>query len=255
MMNNFALIPVNDFGTLQSIAAVVTKSGFAKLNNEQALYVMLKGFELGISPLQALDGINIVQGKPTCAPQLMLALINRSNQLEDMIIESTDIECKVTMTRKGRTAHVETFTIADAKRMGLEGKDNWKKQPKTMLKWRAVAAAARIVFPDVIQGLYTPEELGAEVNVSDDGEMTVLPTTTLEIPATVPVVETPKHWAFNGGGSKISALIAEKKLTWDAIKSSIEPGKTLEHLSDTSLEVWQVEARINEIAEGLGKAS
>ena len=50
----------------------------------------------------------------------------------------------------------------DAKTLGLAGKDNWKKQPATMLKWRAVSACARVVFPDVIQGMYTPEEIGQD---------------------------------------------------------------------------------------------
>ena len=54
--------------------------------------------------------------------------------------------------------------------MQLAGKDNYKKQAATMYKWRAIAACARAVFADVILGLYTPDEMGADVN--EDGEIT-----------------------------------------------------------------------------------
>ena len=42
--------------------------------------------------------------------------------------------------------------------MGLTGKDNYKKQAVNMLKWRAVAESFRVTFPDVLMGLYAPEE-------------------------------------------------------------------------------------------------
>lgn len=59
-----------------------------------------------------------------------------------------------------------------------------------------------------------------------------------------------KHWALNGGGQRIQALLNKHRLKWEDVKGSIEPGKTLEKLSDTALLEWQVEARLNEIAEG-----
>lgn len=58
-----------------------------------------------------------------------------------------------------------------------------------------------------------------------------------------------KHWALNGGGQRISALMKTLNLKWDEVKSSIESGVALEKLSDTTLLEWQVEARLREIAE------
>ncbi len=43
-----------------------------------------------------------------------------------------------------------------------------------MLRWRAVSACARVVFPDIISGLYTAEEMGAEVVLDEDGAMQVV---------------------------------------------------------------------------------
>lgn len=140
---------------------------------EAAFALMLAGSELGLGPWQSLSTINVIDGKPTISPQLMLALAERSGQLEDIAITGDDTQAKVVIKRKGRTAHTETFTIADAGRLKLTEKYNWQQQPKVMLRWRCVAAAMRMVFPDVILGMYTPEEMGADVTVSESGEMTV----------------------------------------------------------------------------------
>lgn len=126
---------------------------------EQVITIAEMGKVLGVPPMVAINNINVIQGKPTVAPQLMLALIRKSGQLADLKIEDDGNACTVTMTRKGETAHVEKFSMADASAMGLAGKDNWRKQPAVMRKWRAISAACRIVFPDVIWGFYTPEEM------------------------------------------------------------------------------------------------
>jgi hypothetical protein len=120
-------------------------------------------------------------GKPTVSPQLMLALINRTGQLDDIQITDDGQACTVTMRRRNRKPHTETFSMKDAalmktteyvdgnkKTISLSEKYNWKQQPAVMRKWRAVAACARVVFPDVILGMYTPEEMGATVDVEGD---------------------------------------------------------------------------------------
>lgn len=147
-------------------ASVFVQSGFLPYSiksPEQALTIIAMGRALGIQPIVALNQINVIQGKPTIAPQLMLALIRKSGELQDMKVEDDGATCTVTMTRKGESAHIETFSMEDAKSMQLAGKDNWQKQPKTMRKWRCIAAACRIVFPDVIWGMYTPEEMNPDL--------------------------------------------------------------------------------------------
>lgn len=165
-------------------AAQLVASGFlpTSINTAQkAVAIITLGYELGLSPWAAINGVNVIQGKPTISPALMLGLINRSGFLEDMTIDADDKGATVTMKRIGRTAHTETFTFEDARGMGLTGKDNYKKQPRVMLKWRAVSACARVVFPDVLAGLYTTEEIAPDnTTVTDDGEMTYAPSPTLE---------------------------------------------------------------------------
>jgi hypothetical protein len=100
----------------------------------------------------------VIQGKPTLSVQLMLALCQRTNELEDIKIEEPAGKCQVTVKRKGVSPHSYTFSMDDAAALGLKGKDNWVKQPKTMLRWRAISGNLRISFADAICGMYTPDE-------------------------------------------------------------------------------------------------
>jgi hypothetical protein len=135
---------------------------------EAAVAIILKGRELGLPVMQSFEAIDNIQGKPTLKPQAMLALIHASPYCAGVTVEAGDDGCTVTMRRRnaeGVIEHSETFTKQDTDRLGLSTKDNYKKQPRTMYKWRAVAACARVIFPDVIQNMLTPEEALAEVHV------------------------------------------------------------------------------------------
>ncbi len=180
MQNNrveLAIIQSDEWSVMKQQAEMLVGSGFLpqSVNSPQkALAIMTLGRELGIGAWAALSSINVIQGKPTISPQLMLALINDSKQLEDMTIRDETDTCVVMMKRVGRTPHTAAFSMKDAAAMGLSNKDNWKKQPAIMRQWRAVAACARVVFPDVILGMYTPEEMGANVIADETGNMQIV---------------------------------------------------------------------------------
>lgn len=166
------------------LARHLLKSGMLPIaikTPEAALVIILTGRELGIGPMMAFQKINVIQGKPTIAPELMLALARRQGLLEDLQIADDGTKCTVTIKRKGNSPVSVSFSMADAETQGLAGKDNWRRMPAIMRQWRAIAAGCRIVFSDVIGGLYTPEELGADVN--EEGEVvTVVPTVVSEVP-------------------------------------------------------------------------
>ena len=175
-----------DWALMRDQAQTLMKSGFLPSSiksPEAAMAIILTGRELSIPMMTALNNIQVIQGKVTVPPQMMLALINRTGECEEIKITDDGKAAHCTMKRKGRAAHTESFSSEDADRfMTSEGygdnkrtiplsqKHNWKSQPRTMRKWRAVAACARVVFPDVITGLYTAEEMGADVGFSEDGE-------------------------------------------------------------------------------------
>lgn len=194
-MNNSLVLPSRDeMEAIKWEANVLIASGFLPRHiqrPEHAIAIMLKGRELGVPPWVALTKIQVIQGTPTVAPELMLALIYRSGELEDLQIDSQETQCAVTMKRKGMTAIVSTFTLENAQKMGLAGKDNWQKQPATMLKWRAISAAARVAFPDVIQGMYTHEEIAPDLAVNESGELTDM--SPVDLPK--PVNGTPRPYA------------------------------------------------------------
>lgn len=176
------------FQVMREMAQVFLASGMLPetiKRPEHVITIMVKGAELGIPPMAALSGINVIRGKPVTSPQLMLSMALRSGQLVEHAIEGDESQCTVMLHRKGGKPQRTTFTIRDAQLQGLTGKDNWKRMPRLMLQWRAVAEAMRKIFPDVIDGMYTPEELGADVKVSDDGEMTIVDSTAQDAPAQV----------------------------------------------------------------------
>lgn len=171
-----ALVVAQQVSQLKGLGETLVKSGLLPASiktPEAAVVIILKGRELGIPPMEALNSINVIQGKPTVAPQLMLALIYRSGQGSIQIVERTETRSVVRAHRLGQQPQEFVFTLEDARKLGLAEKDNYKKQSTVMLQWRNVAAAARAVFPDVVAGLYTPEEMGAEVEVNEDGSMTI----------------------------------------------------------------------------------
>lgn len=191
--SNDVLAVARQTDTMLHLAAQLVRSGLIPKSvgsPEAALGVLLKGRELGLAPMQSFDSIDVIQGKPTLKPQAMLALIYASPSCELVEIGFSDAsKAMVTMQRRGSPPHTESFTMEDAKALGLASKDNWKKQPSTMLKWRAIAACARVVFPDVIQGMYTPEEISpgtVEVlDVTDTPEWEEIPSASEPAPPTL----------------------------------------------------------------------
>jgi hypothetical protein len=172
----FQPVNLDIWQTIQSIAPVTQASRMFGVTEEQAAIVMLLSYELGLGIATAFQFFNIIDGKPSLKPKGALALIQRSGQMESIDIEETTdsngkpFGCQVTMTRRNGFAYSVIFTMDDAKRAGLvKDKSGWVKYPANMLRWRAVGYCADIVFPDVIGGMYRPEELGA--NVTPDGDV------------------------------------------------------------------------------------
>ncbi len=123
------------------------------------LAVILYGAELGIGPVQALQGIYIVQGRPVVSAQMWLALL-RMRGHRAKVIENTEQSCTVELQR-GDTGeiHRESFTMDEAKKAKLASKDVWQSFPRRMLLARAVANAARFLAPEVILGMAAEGEV------------------------------------------------------------------------------------------------
>jgi len=162
------------WAVMKQQADVLIKSGFLpqSLNTpEKVLAVILTGKELGIGAMESIRGISVIQGKPTVSPQLMLALAFRTKEVSSYKVTSDKEKAVCVIQRKNSEPFTSEFSMEDAQKMGLAGKDNWKKQPEVMMRWRAIAQAMRVVFPDAISGLYLFDELSHDVEISDSGEI------------------------------------------------------------------------------------
>ena len=180
-MTNIIKAPLQEpqsFEQMQKQAAILLKSGFLPKSiqtPEQAITIMLTGKELRLGAMESLRSINVIQGKPCMSAQLLLGLCHRTKQVEKAFVkESTEQKCVFILQRKGSPEYISTFTIDEANKakfsqawdkdkQAWKTKDNWEKQPATMLQWRAIAKACRVVFPDAVSGVYTEEEISDEV--------------------------------------------------------------------------------------------
>jgi hypothetical protein len=142
---------------------------------QAALVIMTAGRELGVPATYALRNIYVVNGKPVCSAELLMALVRRTyGQGAIRVKSATDQACTVEYREVGWDGtSTLTFTLDDARRANLLTKDTWKQYPRAMLRNRCVSEVVRMAFPECIAGLYTPEEMGANVVVHEDDSVTI----------------------------------------------------------------------------------
>ena len=134
-------------------------------NKPQDILVCVQwGMEMGLAPMQALQNIAVINGKPSVYGDAMMALVQASAVCDDVEEffegEGTPNPVAVCIAkRKNRKPVVAKFSLEDAKRAGLWGKQGpWSAYPKRMMQMRARGFALRDAFPDVLKGLISAEE-------------------------------------------------------------------------------------------------
>jgi hypothetical protein len=126
---------------------------------------ILAGSELGMKPMATLKSIDIIQGTPALRAHAMRAVIQREGHKIELV-ESRDDYCKMRGLRKGEETWQEVeWDIPRARLLGLLNKDQWKKQPKSMLVARATGELCRLIASDALHGMaYVSEELEGTVH-------------------------------------------------------------------------------------------
>lgn len=122
--------------------------------------VLLAGQELGIPPMAALRGLQVVRGKVIISYDTMIALLRRASYRVEWL-ESTATKAVLRLTAPDGTTHVEAWDQERAKRAGLWGKGTWSQYPETMLRARCVSSGARAFAGEVLSGVYVEGELDA----------------------------------------------------------------------------------------------
>ena len=167
MTNGLSLSTMSD---ALAFAEMVSKTEFApkdfKGKPEACLLAIQHGAEIGLSPMQSLQSIAVVNGRPTIYGDAALAVCLASPVCE-WVTESVDgdgdkMVATCSAKRRGYPAPIiSTFSVADAKAAGLWAKGGpWSQYPKRMLAMRARGFALRNAFADVLRGLVTAEEAG-----------------------------------------------------------------------------------------------
>lgn len=153
-----------NFDELARLSNAVVRSGLApsSVNRaEDAMIILMSGAELGLTAMQSLRSIHVIKGRPVLSADLMVALVRRSPSCEFFdLIELTNDRCVYETKRvEARTSVTFEFSMDDAKRAGLLNNDNWKKYPRNMLRARCASSLARAEYPELLTGVYDPDEL------------------------------------------------------------------------------------------------
>lgn len=148
---------------LERFAATAAKSGFYGAKSpEAALMIAMSGKDLGLSYTQALRAFHVIEGRPALSADGMAAVcLSRKDVCEYFrVVESDDVHAVVETKRVGDPIQRMSFTIDEAKKAGLvKERSNWEKWPGRMCVARAKSFLARQVYPDLLMGLYDPDEL------------------------------------------------------------------------------------------------
>lgn len=145
--------------------ATTSLAGQYRGKPDEVTAVILAGHELGIQPMTSLKSIDVIQGQPAMRAHAMRGLLqSKGHEIE--LLESTASYCKMRGRRKGADKWQEVeWDLDRARQLGLLNKDQWKKQPKTMLINRATGEICRLVASDALHGMpYAAEELDGYVH-------------------------------------------------------------------------------------------
>lgn len=166
--SNLLLIP-QSLEQLDYVAKLIARSDLAPKDYrgkpDNVAVAIAMGLELGVSPMQAIQGIAVINGRPCVWGDLMLALC-RSHHSCEWISERVEyapdgsvVAAICQAKRKGGEAQERRFSVDDARRAGLLGKEGpWKSYPARMLAMRARAFCLRDLFADALRGLQSAEE-------------------------------------------------------------------------------------------------
>lgn len=187
---------------------------------ESVFAAVLYGEELGLGPMQSLNSIHVIEGKPSMAPELMRALVFKAGHRIDVkVCMNDEVILYGCRADSGSEATVK-WTMKDAQNAGLAGRGAWKTYPRAMLLARATSELCRMLFADVVAGLsYTPEE-AASIAGSDWEEVPAEPPVFIEKPTTIPnqpeppveaVVETSWEEAFPGSDIVDAEIIEDQR--------------------------------------------
>lgn len=182
---------------LRGFVSVIIKGGFAPkgCTPESGVCAIIYGLELGITnPLQAMQQIAVINGRPSIFGDAPLALVLKSGKMQGSPVEvfegqGDELAAICTVTRVGSEPAVKRFSVAMAKKANLWGKAGpWTQYPSRMLQVRARAMALRDQFADVLSGINIGEE-ARDIPNGDDSSVELPASAVISGPSSAPPLE------------------------------------------------------------------
>lgn len=230
----FSLAPRNlseamEFSKILAQSDLVPKDYKNKPGN--VLVAIQMGAELGLAPMQAVQSIAVINGRPSLWGDGLLALVQAHGECED-VIETDDGETATCVVkRRGRKDTTATFSMAEARNAGLAGGNVWKAYPKRMRQMRARGFALRDAFADVLKGMNLAEEQRDIVEARAEVKPAVsaaLPANTQTAPSVPPPPVDPGDFVVQAGkhkGQRVREL-GNERVAWFAEHSKDESLQT-----------------------------
>lgn len=158
----WSMTPTN-YGEARDFALAISKSGLAPKDYigkpENALIAMAMGADVGLSPMQAIQNISVINGRPSLWGDAMLAIVQAHPDFVDFVETNDGVTATATLTLRGRAPTTQSFTVDDAKKAGLWNKQGpWQTNPKRMLQMRARSFCLRDGAAYILKGLGSAEE-------------------------------------------------------------------------------------------------
>ena len=185
-------------------------------NPANLLFAIEYADSLGIERINALTSIHVIEGKPSASAELIAGLIRRAGHRLRVTGDDKSATAELIRADDPDFTYTATWTIARAQTAGLIGKSVWKNYPAAMLRARVVTEVGRMGASDALLGVvYTPEELGADV---DSQGQPVKPT---RIQATV-----------SGGAERMSTILGVAK------EEAVDVEEVSEIAEEVELDSW-----------------
>jgi hypothetical protein len=171
---------------LQRTAKLLAMSGYfdAKGNSDVAIAQLatkiLAGQEMGYGPFASVQGIHVIQGRPTLSANLMAAAVKGHPKYDYRVRKMDDGGVIIEFFEGNQSLGVSTFTLEDARKAQTKNLDKF---PRNMLFARAMSNGVRWYCPDVFNGnvVYTPEDFDIDGEAVPAQSVRVVDTTTGEI--------------------------------------------------------------------------
>jgi len=176
----FQIVPQNVSEAME-LAKMIAGSDLAPRDYKDkpgnVLIAIQMGAEVGLAPMQAVQNIAVINGRPSVWGDALLAIVQVHPDYEWIKEEQTETEATCIIKRRNHDPHTVVFGLKDAVAAGLDKKPGtWQNYRRRMLQMRARGWALRDRFADATKGLIIIEEAAdmepeqIEIQVADGGK-------------------------------------------------------------------------------------